>query len=110
MMKATGIVRRVNEDGLIPIPKAIRYRLNIGKDCYLEFFIDEREGTITLKKYEPVSKKTYAQDFLEKFPNALKDEDGELEACVRIVYGVECPRHSKQLTTCEECWNRTIEE
>ena len=76
MMKATGIVRRANEDGLIPISKAIRDRLNIGEDCYLEFFIDEREGTIMLKKYEPVSKKTYEQDFLEKFPNAPKDDKG----------------------------------
>ena len=32
MMKATGIVRRANEDGLIPISKAIRDRLNIGED------------------------------------------------------------------------------
>lgn len=67
MMKATGIVRRANKDGLIPISKAIRDRLNIGEDCYLEFFIDKREGTIMLKKYEPVSKKTYEQTSLRSF-------------------------------------------
>ena len=110
MMKATGIVRRVNEDGLIPIPKAIRDRLNISEDCYLEFFVDEKEGTITLKKYEPVSKKTYAQDFIEKFPNAPKDDKGNQCACVRMVYGINCPRWTDPLTTCIDCWNRTMEE
>lgn len=109
-MRGTGIVRRVNEDGLIPIPKAIRDRLNIGEDCYMEFFIDEREGTIMLKKYEPVSKKTYKQDFLEKFPNAPKDGNGELHACVRDVYGVECPGATDEVQSCKECWNRLMEE
>ena len=109
MMKATGIVRRANEDGLIPISKAIRDRLNIGEDCYLEFFIDEREGTIMLKKYEPVSKKTYEQDFLEKFPNALKEDNGELCACVRDVYGVECLGATDELKSCKECWNLLME-
>lgn len=42
--------------------------------------------------------------------NALKDENGELEACVRTVYGVECPRRSKQLTTCKDCWDRPMED
>lgn len=110
MMRGTGIVRRVNEDGLIPIPKAIRDRLNIGEDCYLEFFVDEKEGTIMLKKYEPASKKTYEQDFLEKFPKAPKDDNGRLSACVESVYGVNCPKYSRQLITCEDCWNRTMEE
>ena len=110
MMKATGIVRRVNEDGLIPIPKAIRDRLNIGEDCYLEFFVDEKEGTIMLKKYEPVSKKTYEQDFLEKFPNAPKDNDGALCACVKHAYGVECLGATDELKSCKDCWNRLMEE
>lgn len=109
MMKATGIVRRANEDGLIPISKAIRDRLNIGEDCYLEFFVDEKEGTIMLKKYEPVSKKTYEQDFIEKFPNALKEDNGELCACVRDVYGVECPGATDEVQSCKECWNLLME-
>ena len=100
MMRATGIVRRVNEDGLIPIPKAIRDRLNIGEDCYLEFFVDEKEGTITLKKYKPVCEKTYEQDFLEKFPNAL---------CVSDVYGVECLGATDEVQSCKECWNLLTE-
>ena len=109
-MRGTGIVRRVNEDGLIPIPKAIRDRLNIGEDCYLEFFVDEKEGTITLKKYKPVCEKTYIQDFLEKFPNAPKDGNGELHACVYKVYAGRCPRYKNPKLTCLECWNRPMEE
>ena len=109
-MRGTGIVRRANEDGLIPIPKAIRDRLNIGEDCYLEFFVDEKEGTIMLKKYEPAYKKTYEQDFIEKFPNALKDEYGELCACVRDVYGVECLGETDEVQSCKECWNLLMEE
>ena len=109
-MRGTGIVRRVKEGGLIAIPNAIRNRLNIGEDCYLEFFIDEKEGTIMLKKYEPVSKKTYEQDFLEKFPKAPKEDNGELCACVRDVYGVKCPGTTNKVSSCKDCWNRTMEE
>lgn len=54
------------------------------------------------------SKKTYAQDFFEKFPDAPKDEavKGKCPlACRRGIYGRECPDME-----CDECWNEPMEE
>ena len=53
-------------------------------------------------------KKTYAQDFFEKFPDAPKDEavKGKCPlACRRGIYGGECPDMG-----CDECWNEPMEE
>lgn len=53
-MKATGIVRRVDDLGRIVIPKDIRQRLNIREGEALEFYISSNpnEAEIILKKYE----------------------------------------------------------
>lgn len=68
------------------------------------------EAVSLIRKWaEEHPKKTYEQDFLEKFPNARKYEDGELEACVRTMYGVKCPHISSQMS-CKDCWNRPMEE
>lgn len=50
---------------------------------------------------------TFADDFFDKFPNALKDEDG--------VPCVGCPHHFgyceyKCDHNCKECWNRPLSE
>ena len=52
-MKATGIVRRVDDLGRIVIPKEIRRTLRIRESDPLEIFTD-REGEIILKKYSPI--------------------------------------------------------
>ena len=49
-MKATGIVRRIDDLGRIVIPKEIRRTLRIRESDPLEIFTD-REGEIILKKY-----------------------------------------------------------
>lgn len=51
------------------------------------------------------SKKTYAQDFLEKFPKAQSDSDGNLYVCRQTIYGGECPN-----IECYDCWNEPMEE
>ena len=51
-MKATGIVRRIDDLGRIVIPKEIRRTLRIRESDPLEIFTD-REGEIILKKYSP---------------------------------------------------------
>lgn len=53
-------------------------------------------------------KKTYAQDFFEKFPKAPKDEllKGRCPCtCRRSIYAGKCPG-----VGCEECWNEPMEE
>ena len=51
-MKATGIVRRIDDLGRVVIPKEIRRTLRIKEGTPLEIFTD-REGEIILKKYSP---------------------------------------------------------
>lgn len=52
-MKATGIVRRIDDLGRVVIPKEIRRTLRIREGDPLEIFTD-REGEVILKKYSPV--------------------------------------------------------
>lgn len=52
-MKATGIVRRIDDLGRVVVPKEIRRTLRIREGDPLEIFTD-REGEIILKKYSPI--------------------------------------------------------
>lgn len=52
-MKATGIVRRIDELGRVVIPKEIRRTLRIREGDPLEIFVD-REGGVILRKYSPI--------------------------------------------------------
>ena len=51
IMKATGIVRRIDELGRIVVPKEIRRTLRIREGDPLEIFTD-KDGEIILKKYD----------------------------------------------------------
>ena len=53
-MKATGIVRRIDDLGRIVIPKEIRRTLRIRERDALEIFTD-RDGEVILKKYSPIA-------------------------------------------------------
>lgn len=64
-MKATGIVRRIDDLGRIVIPKEIRRTLRIRESDPLEIFTD-REGEIILKKYSPIGEMTtFARQYAE---------------------------------------------
>ena len=52
-MKATGIIRRIDDLGRIVIPKEIRKTMHIRESDPLEIFT-ERDGDIILKKYSPI--------------------------------------------------------
>ena len=52
-MKATGIVRRIDDLGRVVIPKEIRRTLRIRESDPLEICTD-RDGEIILKKYSPI--------------------------------------------------------
>jgi transcriptional pleiotropic regulator of transition state genes len=51
-MKATGIVRKVDELGRICLPKELRGTLSIVEGDPVEIFVDA-EGEVILKKYQP---------------------------------------------------------
>lgn len=64
-MKATGIVRRIDDLGRVVIPKEIRRTLRIRESDPLEIFTD-REGEIILKKYSPIGEMaTFAKQYAE---------------------------------------------
>lgn len=52
-MKATGIVRRIDDLGRVVIPKEIRRTLRIREGDPLEIFT-EKDGEVIFKKYSPV--------------------------------------------------------
>ena len=64
-MKATGIVRRIDDLGRVVIPKEIRRTLRIKEGTPLEIFTD-REGEIILKKYSPIGElSTFAREYAD---------------------------------------------
>jgi len=64
-LKATGIVRRIDDLGRVVIPKEIRRTLRIREGDPLEIFTD-REGEIILKKYSPIGELgTFAKEYAE---------------------------------------------
>ena len=64
-MRATGIVRRIDDLGRIVIPKEIRKTMHIRESDPLEIFT-ERDGGIILKKYSPIGELSkYAREFAE---------------------------------------------
>lgn len=80
-MKATGIVRRIDDLGRVVIPKEIRRTLRIREGDPLEIFVD-REGEVILKKYSPISElghfaKEYAEALFDSLqsPTLICDRD-----------------------------------
>ena len=70
-MKATGIVRRIDDLGRVVIPKEIRRTLRIREGDPLEIFTD-REGEIILKKYSPIGELgAFAKEYAESLAQTL---------------------------------------
>lgn len=70
-MKATGIVRRIDDLGRVVIPKEIRRTLRIREGDPLEIFTD-REGEVILKKYSPIGELSeFATEYAESLYEAL---------------------------------------
>lgn len=70
-MKATGIVRRIDDLGRVVIPKEIRRTLRIREGDPLEIFTD-REGEIILKKYSPIGElSAFAKQYAESLSQTM---------------------------------------
>ncbi|TDL30419.1 stage V sporulation protein T [Jeotgalibacillus sp. S-D1] len=70
-MKATGIVRRIDDLGRVVIPKEIRRTLRIREGDPLEIFVD-REGEVILKKYSPINELgSFAKEYAEAIHDSL---------------------------------------
>ena len=69
-MKATGIVRRIDDLGRVVVPKEIRRTLGIREGTPLEIFTGQ-DGEVILKKYSPLGEiHTFAQHYAESLAQA----------------------------------------
>ena len=76
-MKATGVVRRIDDLGRIVIPKEIRRTLRIKEGDPLEIFTD-KEGEVILKKYSPIGE---LSEFATGYAETLSKTTGHI-ACI----------------------------
>ena len=76
-MKATGVVRRIDDLGRIVIPKEIRKVLRIKEGDPLEIFTD-KEGEVILKKYSPIGE---LSEFATGYAETLSKTTGHI-ACI----------------------------
>ena len=76
-MKATGIVRRIDDLGRVVIPKEIRRTLRIKEGTPLEIFTD-KEGEVILKKYSPIGELSV---FAKEYAESLAQTTG-MTACI----------------------------
>ena len=73
-MKATGVVRRIDDLGRVVIPKEIRRVHRIKEGDPLEIFTD-KEGEIILKKYSPIGELT---EFASSYAETLSKTTGHI--------------------------------
>lgn len=85
-MKATGIVRRIDDLGRVVVPKEIRRTLHIREGDPMEIFT-ESDGAVILKKYSPIGElSSFAQAFCDScarvtgFDVCVTDMDGVVAA------------------------------
>jgi AbrB family transcriptional regulator (stage V sporulation protein T) len=73
-LKATGIVRRIDDLGRVVIPKEIRRTLRIREGDPLEIFTD-KDGEVILKKYSPIGE---LSDFATQYAESLHKTSGHI--------------------------------
>ena len=73
-MKATGVVRRIDDLGRVVIPKEIRKVHRIKEGDPLEIFTD-KEGEIILKKYSPIGE---LSEFAGSYAETLSKTTGHI--------------------------------
>ncbi len=73
-MKATGVVRRIDDLGRIVIPKEIRKTLRIKEGDPLEIFTDT-DGKVILKKYSPIGE---LSEFATGYAETLSKTTGHI--------------------------------
>ena len=89
-MKATGIVRRIDDLGRVVIPKEIRRTLRIREGDPLEIYT-EKDGEVIFKKYSPMGDLT---EFAAQICESMGKNTGHIAAvCDRdaiiAVYGAQ---------------------
>lgn len=111
-MRATGIVRRIDDLGRVVVPKEIRRILKIREGDPLEIYTD-REGEIILKKYSPIGELTeFAKEYAEAIANVsgyktiITDRDQVIAVSggvKREYQGREITERLEEIMTNREC-------
>lgn len=106
-MKATGIVRRIDDLGRVVIPKEIRRTLRLREGTPLEIFTD-REGEIILKKYSPMVELTA---FAAQYAEAMAQSTG-LMVCItdrdQVIAVAGGPKRSFSRRPSANSWNMPL--
>lgn len=74
VVKATGIVRRIDDLGRVVIPKELRRALRLREGDPIEMFLD-KDGTLILKKYSPIGE---LSDFAKEYADSLHEATGDV--------------------------------
>ena len=119
-MKATGIVRRIDDLGRVVIPKEIRRTLRIREGDPLEIYT-EKDGEVIFKKYSPMGDLTeFAGRICESlhkntgFPAAICDRDTVIAAAgpgrQELIERHLSPSLIRRLEDRERCCNHGAEK
>ena len=73
-MRATGIVRRIDDLGRVVIPKEIRRTMKLKESQSLEIYTG-KEGEIVLKKYSPMNEMS---EFAKQYVESLSQVSGRI--------------------------------
>lgn len=105
-MKATGIVRRVDDLGRIVIPKEVRRSLRIKEGDPLELFTD-KDGSIIFKKYSALEVlENFAGDYAKSMADILNigiivtDSDKVIAAPYKKCKGSNITSKLRDITEC----------
>ena len=99
-MKATGIVRRIDDLGRVVVPQEIRRTLRLRAGDPLEIFTD-REGEIILKKYSPIGELGL---FAKQYAESLAQTTGHMvcvtdrDAIIATAGGAKKDYHGKSIS------------
>lgn len=99
-MRATGIVRRIDDLGRVVVPKEIRRILKIREGDPLEIYTD-KEGEIILKKYSPIGELT---EFAKEYADAIASVSGykvmitDRDQVIAVAGGVKKDYQGKSIT------------
>lgn len=99
-MRATGIVRRIDDLGRVVVPKEIRRILKIREGDPLEIYTD-KEGEIILKKYSPIGELT---EFAKEYADAIASVSGykvmitDRDQIIAVAGGIKKDYQGKGLT------------
>lgn len=74
-MKATGIVRRVDDLGRIVIPKEIRRQLGVSENTPMELFLEDK--SLVIRRYDT---NNCIKDGLDEFKSVFYDSREDLDS------------------------------